>query len=78
MAIRFVRSVQDTAWLSFHGILPTADRLARFKMNVDPGVFLWSAGDLNPPIRLVSAGPGRPPVVLPRSCTSIESKFGPV
>ncbi|CAB3997113.1 Hypothetical predicted protein, partial [Paramuricea clavata] len=24
---RFVRSVQDTSWLSFHGILPTADRL---------------------------------------------------
>ena len=30
---RFVRSVQDTAWLSFHGILPTTDRLARFSMN---------------------------------------------
>ena len=39
MAIRFVRSVQDTAWLSFHGILPTADRLVRFKMNVDPACF---------------------------------------
>lgn len=32
---RFVRSVQDTSWLSFHGILPTADRLARFQMRVD-------------------------------------------
>ena len=36
---RFVRSVQDTAWLSFHGILPTADRLTRFGMNVDPACF---------------------------------------
>jgi len=36
---RFVRSVQDTAWLSFHGILPTADRLVRFGMNVDPACF---------------------------------------
>ena len=36
---RFVRSVQDTAWLSSHGILPTADRLIRFKMNVDPLCF---------------------------------------
>ena len=33
---RFIRSVQDTAWLTFHGILPTADRLVRFGMNVDP------------------------------------------
>ena len=38
---RFVRSVQDTAWLSFHGILPTADRLVRFGMNVNP---LWFCG----------------------------------
>jgi hypothetical protein len=36
---RFVRSVQDTAWLSFHGILPTTDRLARFGMNVNPLCF---------------------------------------
>ena len=36
---KFVRSVQDTAWLSFHGILPTADRLVRFKMNVNPSCF---------------------------------------
>ena len=36
---RFVRSVQDTAWLTFHGILPTADRLARFGMHVDPACF---------------------------------------
>ena len=36
---RFVRSVQDTAWLTFHGILPTADRLVRFGMNVDPACF---------------------------------------
>jgi exonuclease III len=36
---RFVRSVQDTAWLSSHGILPTADRLVRFGMNVDPLCF---------------------------------------
>lgn len=33
---RFVRSVRDTAWCSFHGILPTADRLLRFKMKVSP------------------------------------------
>jgi hypothetical protein len=31
----FVRSVQDTAWLSHHGILPTADHLLRFNMNVN-------------------------------------------
>ena len=36
---RFVRSVQDTAWLSFHGILPTADRLVRFGMKVNPACF---------------------------------------
>jgi exonuclease III len=36
---RFVRSVQDTAWLSFHGILPTVDRLSRFGMNVNPACF---------------------------------------
>ena len=36
---RFVRSVQDTAWLSFHGILPTADRLVRFGMKVSPLCF---------------------------------------
>ena len=36
---RFVRSVQDTAWLSFHGILPTADRFTRFRMNVQSSCF---------------------------------------
>lgn len=36
---RFVRSVRDTAWLSFHGVLPTADRLVRFGMAVDPVCF---------------------------------------
>jgi hypothetical protein len=36
---RFVRSIQDTSWLSFHGILPTADRLVRFGMNVNPLCF---------------------------------------
>ena len=36
---RFVRLVQDTAWLTFHGILPTADRLVRFGMNVNPACF---------------------------------------
>ena len=35
----FVRAVQDTAWLSFHGILPTADRLVRFSMKVSPLCF---------------------------------------
>lgn len=33
---RFVRPVRDTSWLVAHGILPTADRLLRFGMNVDP------------------------------------------
>ena len=33
------RTVQDTAWLSFHGILPTADRLVRFGMKVQPSCF---------------------------------------
>ena len=32
---RFVRPVRDTNWLIAHGILPTADRLARFGMSVD-------------------------------------------
>ena len=36
---QFVRSVKDTAWLTFHGILPTADRLVRFGMNVNPACF---------------------------------------
>lgn len=36
---RFVLSVRDTAWLSFHGDLPTADRLVRFGMKVDPVCF---------------------------------------
>ena len=36
---RFVRSVQDTAWLSSHGVLPTADRLVRFRIHVDPPCF---------------------------------------
>ncbi len=36
---RFVRSVQDTSWLSFHGILPLADRLVRFGMRVNPACF---------------------------------------
>ena len=36
---RFVRSVQDTAWLSFHGILPTADRLVRLGLKVSPLCF---------------------------------------
>ena len=33
---RFIRPVRDTNWLIAHGILPTADRLARFGMSVDP------------------------------------------
>ncbi|CAB4041209.1 Hypothetical predicted protein, partial [Paramuricea clavata] len=36
---RFIHAVQDTSWLSFHGILPTADRLTRFGMHVDPPCF---------------------------------------
>ena len=36
---RFVRSVQNTASLTFHWILPTADRLVRFGMNVNPACF---------------------------------------
>lgn len=34
---RYVHPVQDTAWLSFHGIIPPADHLVRFGMQVD----LW-------------------------------------
>ncbi|CAB3986640.1 Transposon TX1 uncharacterized 149 kDa [Paramuricea clavata] len=33
---RFIRPVRDTSWLIAHGILPTADRLLRFGMQVDP------------------------------------------
>ena len=33
---RFLRPVRDTSWLIAHGILPTADRLLRFGMNVNP------------------------------------------
>ena len=33
---RFIRPVRDTSWLTAHGILPTADRLIRFGMNVHP------------------------------------------
>jgi hypothetical protein len=43
---RFVRSVQDTAWLTFHGILPTSDRLVRFGMNVNPDCFCGLPEDL--------------------------------
>ena len=39
---RFVRSVQDTACLTFHRILPTADRLLQFGMNVNPTCFAVS------------------------------------
>ena len=43
---RFVRSVQDTSWLSFHGILPTSDRLVRFGMRVNPSCFCGLPEDL--------------------------------
>ena len=33
---RFIRPVRDTSWLIAHGILPTADRLLRFGIQVDP------------------------------------------
>ncbi len=33
---RFIRSVRDTSWFIAHGILPTADWLRRFGMNVSP------------------------------------------
>lgn len=33
---RFTRAVRDTSWLIAHASLPTADRLARFGMRVDP------------------------------------------
>ena len=33
---RFNRNVRNTSWLIAHGILPTADRLIRFGMRVDP------------------------------------------
>jgi hypothetical protein len=38
--------VQDTSWLSFHGILPTADRLTHFGMRVDPSCFCGQPKDL--------------------------------
>lgn len=43
---RYVRPVQDTAWLTFHGISPTADRLLRFGMHVDPLCFCGLPEDL--------------------------------
>ena len=33
---RFLRPARDTAWLVAHGILPTADRLIRFGMPINP------------------------------------------
>ena len=33
---RFIRPVRDTSWLVAHGILPTADRLLRYGMSVNP------------------------------------------
>lgn len=36
---RFIRSVADTNFYIFHGRLPTADRLVRFGMAVDPNCF---------------------------------------
>ena len=43
---RFVRAVQDTSWLSFHGILRTADRLTRFGIHIDPACFCVQPADL--------------------------------
>ena len=43
---RFVRSVQDTSWLSFHGIPSTSDRLVRFGMHVNPSCFCGLPEDL--------------------------------
>ena len=43
---RFVRPVQDTSWLSFHGILPTADRLHCFGMRVNTNCFCGQPEDL--------------------------------
>ena len=42
----FVRSVQDTAWLTFHRILPTTDRLVQFGMSVNPTCFCGEAESL--------------------------------
>ena len=33
---QFIRPIRDTNWLIAHGVLPTADRLLRFNINVDP------------------------------------------
>ena len=33
---RFTRPIRDTNWLVAHGVLPTADRLNRFGMRIDP------------------------------------------
>ena len=43
---RFVHLVQHTSWLSFHGILPTSDRLVRFGMRVNPSCFCGLPEDL--------------------------------
>lgn len=51
---RYVRSVQDTAWSAFHGILPTADRLVRFKMPVSPFCFCGKAETLMHPVYFMS------------------------
>lgn len=42
---RYVRSLQDTCWLVFHGIAPTADRLLRFGMQVDSLCFCGLSED---------------------------------
>jgi hypothetical protein len=43
---RFIRPVRDTSWLIAHGILPTADRLFRFGMAVDPSCHCGQAESL--------------------------------
>ena len=43
---RFLRPVRDTAWLIAHAILPTADRLIRFGMSVNPSCHCGQAESL--------------------------------
>ena len=36
---KFIRPILDTAWKIAHGVIPTADRLIHFQMNVSPHCF---------------------------------------
>ena len=43
---RFTRPICDTNWLVAHGVLPTADRLNRFGMRIDPSCHCGQAESL--------------------------------